>query len=166
MSPRAVATMAVRLIAVYALIPFAGTVGSVLNTLLLASYDHLPSSMIVANSMRSILLLVASIVLWALARPLGQAITPQEGQMGKGNFDLPSLAAVGFGITGVVLVVLGAANLAMGPALAGTVPVQMAGVAQTGIGFLYSGLVEVVLGLLVFVGRSGLGRVLSAARRY
>lgn len=167
MSPRAVATMAVRLIAVYALIPFVRSLGSLLTLLPQTSQIPGPSLFIMADAASSGVMLGLIIALWLLSVPLGRAIAPGDEAGATSGLDLRSLSSVGFGIIGIVLVVFALSGAALGLALATPADISAyTGVAQEGRGYLWSGLVELVLGLLVFVGRSGLGRVLSAARRY
>lgn len=164
MSPRDLALMGVRLIAVYTLIP----AFSVASSLLLQT--GLPA---VPLMLQAGFMVVIGAALWLAAPAIGGAISSSSEPVQGIGLDLRSLAQLGFGAVGLVLAIQAASGLTQS---VGALMTQQAGLAAQGIpnpgpqtmfiGELAGSVVEILLGAAVFMGRRGLARALSAVRNY
>ena len=147
----------VRCIAVYAGVPFISSLANWLTSISQPG-GGFGDALLAATVMR--LLLV--IVLWLLAPALGRRIGA-AGDVDKVIPGLEELAPLGFGIAGLVLAVFALPNVAMGIAYMATASPMQGGV--VGSGMLWSGLVELLAGLGVFIGSRALARAFVAVRR-
>lgn len=165
MSSAGLGTAIVRLIAVYALVPFSQVLGNSLAVLL----DGVPTgALVTASALHAAVLLLLSLLLWLLAPAIGQKLGGSLGPSDRPPLDADAIAGVGFAILGVLLVVLAAGSLVEAWAYlafshtAPGFPPAVLGPSETAL--IYSGIAQLVLGLLVFLGRRGLARLAYAVR--
>lgn len=161
MSAKDIAVMGVRLIAVYTLVP----AFSFASSLMLQT--NLP---ILPVLLQALFMVAAGAVLWLAAPAIALGINKSTEPLQGLGVDLRSLAQVGFGIVGVLLMVQAGSSLVQ--AVIHLVGVQAAQMAyDPGIAAMYRGelgwaAAQLVLGAAVFVGRRGLAQAIAAVRNY
>ena len=153
MSSREFATMAVRLIALYALARFVFA----LSTFFTAS-----ETLVSAFALQTLGALVASVGLWIAAVPLGRMLGRSDEPIRGLLADTGPLVQTAFGVAGVLLAAMPIPELAL---TLGTLltPEPIAtfpqGPSPVLIGQLAGTLTQVALGLALFLTRGGLARL-------
>lgn len=158
MSPKDLATMAVRLVALYALARFVFD---------LSTFFSAPETLMPAFALQAFGALVAAAGLWATAVPLGRAICRSDEPRRGFLSDTRHLVQAAFGIAGVLLATMPIPELALTlgnlltPEPVGTFP---QGPSPILIGQLAGTLTQVALGIALFFARRGLARLFGRVR--
>ena len=150
----------IRCIAVYAVVPF---INSLANWLTIALDPSTPgidrSPLLVATLVRLLLVLL----LWLLAPALGRRLAP-AAEPPRHAPGLDEIAPFCFGLVGLTLAVLALVNIAVYVADIVTVS-PLLGTIAVSTGTLWGGIVQLLIGIGVFVGSRALGRAFVALRR-
>jgi len=158
MSSRDLATMAVRLIALYALARFVFD---------LSTFFTAPETLMSAFALQALGALVASAGLWIAAVPLGRVLGRSDEPMRGLLSDTGLLVQTAFGVAGVLLAAMPIPELALTlwtlltPEPVATFP---QGPSPALIGQLAGTLTQVALGLALFLARGGLARLFGRIR--
>ncbi len=165
MTPKDLATLAVRLIALYALVPTVFNIEQIVEQAMFTS-GLPPLTMILPPAVATLALAIA---LWFAAPAIGRAMSWSKDPLNGLGLDLLALAQVGFATLGLLLAVLSTAGFVQ--ALTAHLAQPSYGYAPSGVQALFQGelagtAVQIVLGMAIFLGRRGLARVFAAVRNY
>lgn len=160
MTYRGLATLSVRLISIYTFVlaidAFAVGISALAAPLQL-------QFQIFSFSARGLTLLVLSAVLYVAAPRLGTAIAPEPSSTSSNPTSDPGvLAATGFAIAGLFLIIPGVAGVAEYLAITPSTP----GISVANPGLLWASLVQLLLGVLVFLGSRGLSTIVRMLKAY
>jgi len=164
MSSERTVVVIVRCIAAYGLIPFSSAL-AVWLTVALGSPDLPDARLLVADGTGAALRLLLVVGLWLAAPALGRRISPPEGATRAGGGGFAGLAALGFGLVGILLAGPALGDIASSVAQVLTFSPPPGGAASMNFFGLWTGIAQLILGVAVFCGRRPFAAAFVALRR-
>ncbi len=148
----------IRCIAVYAIIPL---VNSLADWLTIVFQTGVPVSVQLPLLVATLVRLGLVLLLWLLAPAIGRRMA-LPGETLPTALGLGNATSLGFGLVGLTLAVLALGNIAVGATDLLSLP---RGIPPLGAGALWGGVVQLIVGLGVFVGGRAISHAFLAVRR-